>query len=224
MTPPTLKDRLKAAAIVILILLLLLIGGCRFLRHPKSTPVAEQPATPSPAPATAPAGPPEIKPGPPPTPPPYEAYFIQSVKQYQKGLSPTADAAQIKGIRDERARGISNSLPGVRTIENWTGIVRKIQPVTGGKLAIAIELPETTILVQTWPDLLSDAGSDTLIDPKSELSQRLHGMAVGAPVSFDGEFLPDPDDWVKEGSKTPNEGIVSPKYILHFKDVRRAGK
>jgi len=127
-------------------------------------------------------------------------------------------------LRGERSRAISNSLPGIRTLSGWTGILRKTHTTMNGKAAIAIELPGSNILLQTWSDAVSDAGAGTLIEQKSELYGRLRGIAIGAPVSFDGEFLEDKDDWVKEGSKTVREGMITPKFIVRFKDVKSLSK
>jgi hypothetical protein len=146
------------------------------------------------------------------------------VRNYEKGLPADADEARISYNRGERARAISNALPGVRTLSGWNGILRKVQSTIDGKAAIAIELPGSNILLQTWSDAVSDAGAGTLIEQKSELYSRLRKLAIGTPVSFDGEFLADKNDWVKEGSKTAMEGLTSPKFIVHFTDVKSLGK
>ena len=210
---------------IILLLLLLLIGGCFFLRRghaPRSKPLAEVPAPVETAAPGHPAMPAAAEVRPTPTPINYEAYFINSVRMYQK--DPPTDDAQMENIRGDRARGVSNSLPGYRTLTGWIGTLHQIQSLPGGKAAIAIELPESTILLQTWGDEISDAGAGTLIDQKSDLFRTVAGLKVGAPVFFDGDFLEDKNDWCKEGSKTVREGFISPKYIVRFKEVRSARK
>jgi len=214
-------------AVVLVVLVILLIGGCRFFhRSVSSAPqhAAELPGTPGPTPSSGTPTPPAIEARATPKPPSYEEWFIQSVRQYQTGLPPEGDEARMAYNRSERARGISNSLPGVRTLSGWNGILRKVQTTIDGRVAIAIELPESNILLQTWGDVVSDTGAGTLIEQKSELYDRLRGIAVGTPVAFDGEFLPDKDDWVKEGSKTGREGLISPKFIVRFADVKSLGK
>jgi hypothetical protein len=209
---------------IILILLLLLIGGCFFLRRnrmPRTKPPGESIRAETPA-ASPPAQPAAADVRPTPTPINYEAYFIQSVKMFQS--NPPADDARLENNRGERARGISNSLPGTRTLTGWIGTLHQIQPLPGGKVAIAIELPESTILLRTWSDVVSDAGAGTLIDQKSDLYHTASALKVGAPVFFDGEFLEDKTDWAKEGSESVREGFTSPKYIVRFKEIRSARK
>ena len=211
-------------AVVLIVLAMLMIGGCRFCRRTvpsEAKPAAEQPGPATPPPITAiPSTPPALEARATPKPPSYEDWFIQSVRQWETGLPAEITEARMSYIRSERRLGISNSLPGVLTISGWTGTLRKVQPTIDGRLAIAIELPDSNILLQTWGDALSDAGAGTLIEQKSELYGRLRSLAIGTPVSFDGEFLKDKDDWVKEGSKTVREGMASPKFIVHFTDVK----
>lgn len=214
-------------ALILVLLLILLIGGCRFRRRairsaPKQT--AGQAITPGPSPIATTPTPPPLEARATPKPPSYEEWFIQSVRQYETGLPAEGDEDRLSYNRGERARGISNSLPGIRKLSGWNGILRKVQSTIDGRVAIAIELPGSNILLQTWSDAISDAGAGTLIEQKTELYGRLRTLAVGTPVSFDGEFLEDKDDWVKEGSKTVREGMTSPKFIVHFTDVKSPGK
>jgi hypothetical protein len=220
------KDRRNAGRII-LVLLLLLIGGCFFIRKgraPRAKPLVEASGpTVTPAPVHV-AAPPAADLRPTPTPINYEAYFIESVRRFQTGVPAEGDKDRLQYNRGERARGVSNALPGVRKLTGWIGTLHKIQPLPGGKAAMAIELPETTILLQTWGDESSDSGAGTLIDQKSDLYHSLAGLKVGMPVFFDGEFLEDKDDWCKEGSKSVTEGFMSPKYIVRFREVRSARK
>ena len=214
-------------AVVLVLLLLLLIGGCKFLRRKRPSEAkhsAGESVTPGPSPIAATPTPPPLQAIATPKPPSYEEWFIHSVQQYETGLPAEGDESRLSYNRGERARGISNSLPGVRTLSGWNGILRKVETTIDGKAAIAIELPGSNILLQTWGDVLSDAGVGTLIEQKSELYARLRSLAIGTPVNFDGEFLADKDDWVKEGSKTVTEGMTSPKFIVHFTDVKSFGK
>ena len=224
--PKKANDWVKTA-VVLAILLLLLIGGCRFLRRAHRSAAnhsAGQPATPGPSPIATTPTPPPLGAIATPKPPSYEEWFIHSVQQYETGVPAEGDDDRLSYNRGERARGISNSLPGVRTLSGWNGILRKVQSTINGRVAIAIELPGSNILLQTWSDAISDAGAGTLIEQKSELYSRLRKLAIGTPVSFDGEFLADKSDWVKEGSKTAMEGLTSPKFIVHFTDVKSLGK
>ena len=215
------NSRSKVIAII-LILLFLLIGGCVFHRiFGHKAKVAEVVAPQS---VVTPSGTPPVKGAadvsPAPTPPPYEKWFIESVSQYEKNPPADTDEKGIAYLRGERARAISNALPGVRKITEWTGTLSKVQTVPGGKASVVITLPDPTIVFQTWGDPISDAAAGTLIDEKSDLYRKLKAMKAGTPVSFDGEFLESAEDWCKEASKTPREGLMSPKFIVRFGAVR----
>jgi hypothetical protein len=208
-------------------LLILFIGRCVFFRGASHSGAKHdvqefRATTPSPTPSISTAPSVEVRATP--KPPSYEEWFIQSCRQYETGDPAEGDEARMSYNRSERSRGISNSLPGVRTISGWTGNLQKAQTTVDGRLAIAIELPDSNILLQTWGDAAADAGTGTLIGQKTELYGRIRGLAIGSPVSFDGEFLEDKDDWVKEGSKTVLEGMISPKFIVHFTDVKSLRK
>jgi GYF domain 2 len=224
--PESSKGCVKAVA-VMAGLAILLIGGCVCLRvifRSGAKHAPEQPGAAGPSPASAASTPPPIVAGPTPKPPSYEEWFISSVEHYKTRFPAAHDDAERAYARKERSREISNALPGVRTLSGWTGSLRKVETTIEGRLAIAIELPNTNILLQTWPDAAADAGAGTLIEKNSELYRRLRAMAAGSPVTFDGDFLEDKDDWVKEGSKTVLEGMVSPRFIVRFKDVKNLAK
>jgi len=123
-------------------------------QSPRSAPnpSAGQPVTPGPSPIATTPTPPPLEARATPKPPSYEEWFIQSVRQYETGVPAEGDEARISYNRGERARGISNSLPGIRTLSGWNGILRKVQSTIDGKVAIAIELPGSNILLQTWSD------------------------------------------------------------------------
>jgi hypothetical protein len=215
------KSNIRSKVIaIILILLFLLIGGCVFHRiFGRKAKVAEAVSRPEPTPGgTAVKGAAHVQPTP--TPPPYEKWFIENVSQYEKNAPADADAKGIAYFRSERALAISHGLPGVRTITEWTGTLSKVQTVPGGKASIIIALPDPTIVFQTWGDPISDAAAGTLIDEKSDLYRKLKAMKAGTPVSFDGEFLESAEDWCKEASKTPREGLMSPKFIVRFGAVK----
>jgi hypothetical protein len=219
--PSKSNGRSKAIAIV-LILLFLLIGGCVFhhLFRRKGKVVEEHGGTGGGTPTGTPAARHAAEVPPTPTPPPYEKWFMDNVKRFEDNPPPDTDKERIRAARSDRALFISRALPGVHTITDWKGTFRKLQSVPGGKAALVIELPEPTILVQTWGDPISDATAGTLIDEHSELYKKLKSLKPGTPVSFDGEFLESADDWCLEGSKSPHEGLLSPKFIVKFSAVR----
>jgi hypothetical protein len=212
------SGRSKVIAII-LILLFLLIGGCVFhhIFGRKAKVAEEVPSRPEPTPSGT-AAKPAADARPMPTPPQYEKWFIDSVSGFEK--NPPADEKQIADARSERARRISDALPGVRKITEWTGTLRKVQTVSGGKASVVIALPDPTIVFQTWGDPISDAAANTLIDENSDLYRKLKAMKAGTLVSFDGEFLESTEDWCKEVSKSPREGLISPKFIVRFGAVR----
>ncbi|HEY2343874.1 MAG TPA: DUF4339 domain-containing protein [Chthoniobacteraceae bacterium] len=222
-TEPDDSHGLAKTIAIIILLLLLLIGGCRFLHRSHSKSTAESTATPAPIPTPGPPGAPVpisafIFP-----PPNYEQWFVENVENFKTRYPAARDDNERSYGRSERALSISHALPGVRTLDQWVGILRKADPTLTGKLAVVVEIPKGDLL-QTWPDPVSDIGSNTLIDKDSDLYKRIRAIPIGSPILFDFEFLEDKNDFVKEGSKTVLEGMVSPKFIVRFKEMKVAKK
>jgi hypothetical protein len=216
------SSKLIAALVV---LALLLIGGCVFFRtisHSKGRLDSPRPDTPDAGANAKSSTPPPSPAGPTPTPPNYETWFIESVTRFESSVPAGSSQATIDHNRQERWLGIMHAFPGVRSLTGWVGTLRKADKTLDGRLAVAIELPSSNILVQSWPDPISDAGAGTLIDSKSDDSQRLRGLRIGSPVVFDVEFVESKEDWIKEGSKTVVEGFSSPKFIAHIKNLKGA--
>jgi hypothetical protein len=110
-----------------------------------------------------------------------------------------------------------------KSLDQWVGVLRKADSAANGKLAVVVEIPNSDIL-ETWPNPTSDVGANTLVEKNSDLYNHIHAIPIGSPVLFDFEFLENKDDWVKEGSKTVLEGMVSPKFVVRFKEMKVAKK
>ena len=91
-----------------------------------------------------------------------------------------------------------------------------------GKATIEVKLEGSqSVVVQTWNNALSDHGSDTLIDNKSPVYNKISEMSEGDRVVFSGEFLSDDRVGIREASLTEAGSMTSPGFIVKFSDVTK---
>ncbi len=93
---------------------------------------------------------------------------------------------------------------------------------SGGDAAIVIQLPRSSIRVRTWNNTFSDVLGATLIKHGSSLYNQIAVLSKGNAVKFEGSFLIDVRDWVKEASVTENGSMTEPEFLFRFADVGRA--
>jgi hypothetical protein len=68
--------------------------------------------------------------------------------------------------------------------------------------------------VKTWNNVVSDAGTGSLIEPNSALFQKTVSLRVGQVIAFSGSFIPDETDCVREASLSLEGSIREPEYIF----------
>jgi len=110
-----------------------------------------------------------------------------------------------------------------RKVKDWVGKVYKLSTNSEGRGVLSVEL-EGDIWVSTWDIALFDIGSDTLIDPASELFSRLSSLSEGDTVVFSGSFFKDGQDLdcFEEKSAMMDFSMSQPEFIFAFSDVRPA--
>lgn len=122
------------------------------------------------------------------------------------------------GVKARRDRSICNTLTSY-TITEWVGKVEKIDSNSDGKGVLAVTIaPDMT--VGTWNNEISDIGSNTLIEPGSQVFESASAMKNGQLVIFSGTFFPGSSgDCLNESSLTLNGKVETPEFIFRFTSV-----
>jgi hypothetical protein len=126
------------------------------------------------------------------------------------------------GERPKRGQAICQTLES-RKVKDWVGKVYRLSTNSEGRGVLSIEL-DGEIWVSTWDIALFDIGSDTLIDPASELFGRLSSLSEGDTVVFSGSFFKDGQDLdcFDEKSAMMGSSMSEPEFVFRFSDVRPA--
>jgi hypothetical protein len=101
---------------------------------------------------------------------------------------------------------------------NWTGTIDAMSSNNSGKGVLTVKIADG-ITVGTYNNELSDMGSNTLIDPNSQVFQAVSPLSVGSKVIFSGEFMREPTDCIAEQSITQAGSMTSPAFTIKFSQL-----
>ena len=132
----------------------------------------------------------------------------------------TATTEFAKGsTRPGRAKLICGSQKTLR-VENWIGTLTKLTTTSEGKGVVAIELA-SGVKVETWPAGFVDGSYGTLVEPNSDLFNKLGRLDVSQKVKFSGSFFPDRADCFKELSLTARGAMTEPEFLMRFTNIEK---
>lgn len=121
------------------------------------------------------------------------------------------------GVRVWRKQAICNLLPSL-SVTNWKGKIYELSSNSDGNGVVTIKI-SSYIYLETWNNSLSDIGDNTLIDPNSELFQKLSAMKKGDVVRFSGDFIESDTDCIEEHSLTQEGSMLEPEFIFRFSSL-----
>lgn len=139
---------------------------------------------------------------------------IETAKTNYKAAS--TELQRSEAVRNRNAQ-LCNTVGSKFT--DWVGTVKDIGANREGKAHVSIEIAPT-VKVSTWNNAVSDYDDQTLINPGSELFDRLVKMEKGAKVTLTGNFKPSDGSCVKTSNLTETFGVLDPDFIVSFTDVR----
>jgi hypothetical protein len=104
-----------------------------------------------------------------------------------------------------------------------------METTSDGSASVSITLADG-VTVNTWnnafsDDIVTQAGVQTLIPQGTKLYSALSELAVGAKVTFSGEFIRSNDfatfqDSIEETSLTEEGSMTDPEFLMHFRSIK----
>jgi hypothetical protein len=124
------------------------------------------------------------------------------------------------GIRRTRAKAICAAQP-LPEVEDWVGTIETLTTNGDGLGVFDIEI-DNDIYLGTWNNIMSDAGSNTLIDPDTELFKTLSSLEEGQRVKVSGSFieLNEKLDCFIDKRLTQRSTMMKPKFVFRFSSVQ----
>ena len=152
-------------------------------------------------------------------PPPEQVAMVAAIDKAKSAYRNAANDLAKGGIRRDRARAICNSISG-RRISGWTGEITQLTTNGEGKGVLAISIGDE-VSVTTMNNMISDIGSNTLIDPDSPVFRKLEQLSEGQKVRFSGTFVRPPTsvDCLYELSLTMDGAMEDPEFLVRFSAV-----
>lgn len=135
-------------------------------------------------------------------------------KQYAEGSNDMAKGA----ARPARGRALCTALSANMFAQNWVGSVKTLDTNSDGKGVLSIQIGPD-IEAKTWNNALSDIADNTLIDPDSALYAAATQLKFGQIVHFNGYFINDDVDCIREASVSLDGSIRNPEFLFRFRDI-----
>lgn len=147
-----------------------------------------------------------------------EKKFIDILVDTQNQTKSAANDMQRGGIKAARDKQICTLIKD-RKVKNWVGYVDSLGANSDGHGVLSIALAPNVYL-KTWNNALSDLGSNTLINPDTELFKRASAMTIGQKVRFSGTFVSILSKaCLHEASLSLNGSLLVPEFIFKFSDI-----
>lgn len=100
----------------------------------------------------------------------------------------------------------------------WLGTVHSVGANGEGKAYLDVDIG-SDVLLTTYNNAFSDAGSNTLIPPGSAMFDRLVAMTPGTKVLISGNFVPAEGACLHTSNMTEMFSATSPEFIVRYSDV-----
>ena len=149
-----------------------------------------------------------------------EARFISTVNSFISDYNSAANTLVKSSLRATRGDKLRKAMPDLN-FTGWVGTLKDVTTTPTGDTAIAIQLPGSNITVRTLNKSFADITSHTLIARDSPLAGRVSALSKGDKINFDGGFVLDGIDWIKEVSANELDSMTKPEYLVQFKDVTK---
>ena len=148
-----------------------------------------------------------------------EIDFINAVAKGRE-IYRSAANEMAKGASRPKRKQMICELLNSGSVSSWIGRIAKLDTNSEGKGVFAVEIADG-IRVQTWNNALSDMGSSTLIEPNSDLFQKLVSMSKGDIVKVSGSFFGSDIDCVEEQSLSLSGSVKNPEFTFRFSSVEK---
>lgn len=143
--------------------------------------------------------------------------FVQAVEKARQQYDSGGNDLQKGAARPARAKALCAAMKTPR-IASWVGTLDTVTTNSDGKGVIHISIAKDLTL-GTWNNSISDTGSNTLIEPDSELYQSLLGLKKGQYVRASGTLFSSSSDCYRETSLTMAGSLSDPVFLMKFSRV-----
>jgi hypothetical protein len=143
--------------------------------------------------------------------------FIAAVVDGQQAAKAAKNDMQKGGAKAKRDSTICAALSSLK-VSDWTGTLETIDSNSDGKGVLTVKISKD-VMVTTWNNAVSDFDDDTLLEPGTELFNKVSGFRKGIKVKFSGQFIRSDSDCIGEQSVTLDGKLEEPEFTFKFEDV-----
>ena len=155
--------------------------------------------------------------------------FMNSLAKFAFQYKTSPNSVEQFLIRQKRQEFLAGQIKD-RVFTEWIGRIKTLRTTKNGKAYLVIELAyipsgeekKSQILsvfsvnMGTWNNAYTDLDYNTLIIPGTPMHNWLANFRLCEWVVFSGDSFLGDEDYIKEGSPTQTEAMLSPQFILKF--------
>ena len=140
----------------------------------------------------------------------------------------TENDFQIGQVLTSRNADLKKIFTGNGIIKDWIGIVKDLDSNSDGKGILSILInanvngkEKKSFHVETWNNALSDWLANTLIEPNTNMYQKMGYLSEGDKVKFSGSFFIDDDGMIETQNLSKKGKINKPGFTFKFSDISK---
>ncbi|KPU84204.1 hypothetical protein JI58_05205 [Marinosulfonomonas sp. PRT-SC04] len=147
--------------------------------------------------------------------------FLLAIVNARTEASSALNDMQKGAALASRSKLICSILPSGKRVVDWYGTIYSINANSEGKGVLVVEIEDDS-WVSTWNNALSDIGTNSLIEPNTNLFRDVSALSAGDTIVFSGEFFTDRVGCVSTHNLMLSSKINRPEFVFKFKSVRLA--
>jgi hypothetical protein len=150
-----------------------------------------------------------------------QAAFVAAVAESRTAYTAADGELRKSLIRTQRGKRLAAALKATKgVVRGWRGEIEQLGTVGDGRAYIVIRIAPG-LVVQTWNNVLSDHGDNTLIQQAAPIYTTMLDYKRGDKVIFGAVFKPDSKDGWREISMTEAGSMTEPAFLFKLGEIRR---
>jgi hypothetical protein len=121
----------------------------------------------------------------------------------------------------KRTAAFCSILTNSKNIEDWHGTIYSIGANSDGKGVVVVTIGQDA-WASTWNNAFSDTGTNSLIEPSTQLFTEVSALSSGDKVRFSGELFTNSETCVSMQNMSLSSKINRPEFVFKFSKIEPA--
>lgn len=151
--------------------------------------------------------------------PPKQGELIELLRRYNTEYRTAPNDIRRRELRAARAREICALIPGA-AVQNWLGILRDMEVLDNGRVALVVEISGTYLRFMTSGRTGSRLADETQVRPNTVLHWQLRDLRPGNQrVRFSAHLMAGGPDCFLGARETEVQMMIGTEFFVRFTDI-----